>query len=94
MIYFAILIPHIIIAIAIAPLAYVTLRRAFGGRFQKHRQIARITVPLWIYTAVYGLGGVPHAVPRLAQQPRVERCVARVQLAVDAFFLCVLRACM
>jgi putative membrane protein len=53
-IYFAILIPHIIIAIAIAPLAYVTLRRAFGGRFQKHRQIARVTVPLWIYTAVSG----------------------------------------
>jgi putative membrane protein len=53
-IYFAILIPHIIIAIAIAPLAYVTLRRAFGRRFQKHRQIARITVPLWIYTAVSG----------------------------------------
>jgi putative membrane protein len=53
-IYFAILIPHIIIAIAIAPLAYVTLRRAFASRFQKHRQIARITVPLWIYTAVSG----------------------------------------
>jgi len=53
-IYFGILIPHIIIAIAVAPLAYVTLRRALGGRFQKHRQIARITVPLWIYTAVSG----------------------------------------
>ena len=52
--YFAILIPHIIIAIAVAPLAYVTLRRALSGRFQKHRQIARITVPLWIYTAVSG----------------------------------------
>jgi putative membrane protein len=53
-IYFGILVPHIIIAIAVAPLAYVTLRRALGGRFQKHRQIARITVPLWIYTAVSG----------------------------------------
>ena len=53
-IYFGILIPHIIIAIAVAPLACVTLRRALGGRFQKHRQIARITVPLWIYTAVSG----------------------------------------
>jgi putative membrane protein len=53
-IYFAMLIPHIIIAVAIAPLAFVTLRRAFAGRFQKHRQIARITVPLWIYTAVSG----------------------------------------
>jgi putative membrane protein len=53
-IYFAMLIPHIIIAVAIAPLAFVTLRRAFAGRFQKHRQIARITLPLWIYTAISG----------------------------------------
>jgi len=52
--YFGILIPHIIIAIAIAPLAFVTLRRAFRGRFRKHRQIARITLPLWIYVAVSG----------------------------------------
>jgi putative membrane protein len=52
--YLAILIPHIIIAIAVAPLAFVTLRRAFRGRFVKHRQIARITLPLWIYTAVSG----------------------------------------
>lgn len=52
--YFAILIPHIIIAIAIAPLAFVTLRRALRGRFGKHRQIARITLPLWFYVAVSG----------------------------------------
>jgi putative membrane protein len=54
LIYFAILIPHTIIAIAVAPLAFVTLRRALGGRFRKHRQIARVTLPLWIYTAVSG----------------------------------------
>jgi uncharacterized membrane protein YozB (DUF420 family) len=53
-IYFGILIPHTIIAISVAPLAYVTLRRALNGRFQKHRQIARITLPLWVYTAVSG----------------------------------------
>lgn len=53
-IYFAVLIPHTIIAIAVAPLAYVTLRRALAGRFQKHRQIARITLPLWVYTAISG----------------------------------------
>jgi putative membrane protein len=52
--YFSILIPHIIIAIAIAPLAYFTLRRALAGRFAKHRQLARITLPLWVYTAVSG----------------------------------------
>jgi putative membrane protein len=53
-IYFSILIPHIIIAIAVGPLAFFTLRRALNRRFQKHRQLARITVPLWIYTAVSG----------------------------------------
>lgn len=52
--YFVILISHIIIAIAVAPLAYITLRRALKGRFNTHRQIARITMPLWIYTAVTG----------------------------------------
>lgn len=52
--YLAILIPHTIIAIAVAPLAFVTLRRALRGRFGKHRQIARITLPLWIYVAVSG----------------------------------------
>jgi len=52
--YFSVLIPHIIIAIAIGPLAFITLRRALARRFSKHRQIARITLPLWIYTAVSG----------------------------------------
>jgi putative membrane protein len=53
-IYFAILIPHIIIAIAVAPLAFITIRRALRGRYAKHRQIARVTVPLWIYVALSG----------------------------------------
>ena len=52
--YLTILISHTVIAIAVAPLAIVTLRRALGRRFQKHRQIARITLPMWIYTAVTG----------------------------------------
>jgi putative membrane protein len=54
LVYLVILVSHIVIAIAVAPLAYVTLRRALGGRFRPHRQIARITLPLWIYTAVTG----------------------------------------
>jgi putative membrane protein len=53
-IYFGVLISHTLIAVAVAPLAFVTLRRALAGRFQKHRQIARITLPMWIYTAVTG----------------------------------------
>jgi len=53
-IYFAILISHTVIAVAVVPFAFVTLRRALAGKFQKHRQIARITLPMWIYTAVTG----------------------------------------
>jgi putative membrane protein len=53
-VYLAILISHITIAIAVAPLAFITLRRALSGRFGPHRKIARITLPLWIYTAISG----------------------------------------
>ena len=52
--YLVILVSHTTIAIAVAPLAFVTLRRALAGRFKPHRQIARITLPMWIYTAVTG----------------------------------------
>lgn len=53
-IYLVILVSHTTIAIAVAPMAFVTLRRALRGRFRLHRQIARITVPMWIYTAITG----------------------------------------
>ncbi len=53
-IYLAVLFSHIVIAILVAPFAFVTLRRALAGRFAKHRQIARITLPMWTYTAVTG----------------------------------------
>jgi putative membrane protein len=53
-VYFAVLISHTIIAILVGPFALVTLRRAFAGRFAQHRRVARITLPLWAYTAVTG----------------------------------------
>ena len=53
-IYLVILVSHTTIAIAVAPMAFVTLRRALRGRFRLHRQIARITLPMWIYTAITG----------------------------------------
>jgi putative membrane protein len=52
--YLVILVSHTVIAIAVAPLAFVTLRRALAGRFPQHRKIARITLPLWVYTALTG----------------------------------------
>jgi putative membrane protein len=53
-VYLTILVSHTVIAIAVAPLAFVTLRRALAGRFRLHRSIARVTLPLWVYTAVTG----------------------------------------
>jgi putative membrane protein len=53
-VYFAVLVSHTIVAVLVAPFAFVTLRRAFAGRFALHRQVARITLPMWTYTAVTG----------------------------------------
>ncbi len=53
-VYLAILIPHIILSIAVAPMAIFTLRHAFAGRFAQHRRLARITLPTWAFVAVSG----------------------------------------
>src|SRR5688500_17850525 len=53
-IYLAILISHTILATLVGPFALVTLRRALRGEFSKHRQIARITFPMWLYVVATG----------------------------------------
>lgn len=54
-VYFFILITHILLSIAIIPLVLVTYVRALAERFDKHRKIARITFPLWLYVAITGV---------------------------------------
>ena len=54
-VYFAILITHVILAAAILPLALVTLSRALSRRFDRHRAIARWTLPIWLYVSVTGV---------------------------------------
>lgn len=54
-IYFAVLVPHVILAIAIVPLVIMTVSRALSARFDKHRRIARWTLPLWLYVSVTGV---------------------------------------
>ena len=54
-VYFAILIGHTVLAVAIVPLVLVTLARALGGRFEAHRSLARITLPLWLWVSVSGV---------------------------------------
>jgi uncharacterized membrane protein YozB (DUF420 family) len=54
-IYFTILISHTILAITIVPLALITLVRALKQRFDKHKRIARWTLPIWLYVSVTGV---------------------------------------
>ena len=54
-IYFTILFTHTILAIVIVPLVIITFRRALRRDFVRHRRIARITLPLWLYVSVTGV---------------------------------------
>ncbi len=54
-IYYFILLTHIVLAIAILPLALVTISRALRQRFDAHRRIARWTWPIWMYVSVTGV---------------------------------------
>jgi putative membrane protein len=54
-IYFTILTSHTILAMVIVPLVILTFYRAFRGDFARHRKIARITLPLWLYVSVTGV---------------------------------------
>ncbi len=53
--YFALLGTHTVLAIVIVPMILITLRRAWLKRFDKHRIIARWTLPLWFYVCVTGV---------------------------------------
>jgi putative membrane protein len=54
-VYFSILISHTILAAAIVPLALITLWRAFREKFDKHKRLARWTLPIWLYVSVTGV---------------------------------------
>jgi uncharacterized membrane protein YozB (DUF420 family) len=54
-IYFAILITHIILATTVVPLALITLARGLKREDVRHRRIAKITWPIWMYVSVTGV---------------------------------------
>jgi putative membrane protein len=54
-VYFFILISHIILSIVIIPMVLFTYVRALAVRFDKHKQLAKITFPIWLYVAVTGV---------------------------------------
>ena len=54
-IYYTSLVPHIILAAAIVPLALFTLYRGWSGKIAAHRRIARLTFPLWLFVSLSGV---------------------------------------
>lgn len=54
-IYFSILIPHVTLAAVVLPMAIVTLRRGLRRDDNRHRPLARITLPLWLFVSVTGV---------------------------------------
>ena len=54
-VYFAILITHTILAACVPVLAIITLRRGLAARYDKHRRIARWTLPIWLYVSITGV---------------------------------------
>lgn len=55
MIYYFILITHIVLSVVIIPLVLVTYVRALSERFDAHKKLAKITFPIWLYVAVTGV---------------------------------------
>lgn len=54
-VYLTILATHTVLAAAVPVLAIITLRRGLAARFDKHRRIARWTLPIWLYVSVTGV---------------------------------------
>jgi putative membrane protein len=54
-VYFFILISHILLSIAVIPLVMITYVRTLAEKFDKHKKIAKITFPIWLYVAVTGV---------------------------------------
>jgi putative membrane protein len=54
-IYFSLLIPHIILSALVVPLALLTIYRGWTDRIELHKKIARITLPIWLFVSVSGV---------------------------------------
>jgi len=54
-IYFPMLASHVLLAFAVLPLVVLTLIPAFRRRWNRHRRIGRLTMPIWLYVSVTGV---------------------------------------
>jgi uncharacterized membrane protein YozB (DUF420 family) len=55
LVYFAILVTHVVLAAAILPLALITTARGLSSQFDRHVRVARWTLPIWLYVSVTGV---------------------------------------
>jgi putative membrane protein len=54
-VYYFILISHIVLSVAVVPMILLTFSRALAGNFERHRRLARFAFPVWLYVAVTGV---------------------------------------
>jgi uncharacterized membrane protein YozB (DUF420 family) len=54
-VYFAILIPHVLLAVSVVPLALTTISRGLKLRVPEHKRLARVTLPIWLFVSVSGV---------------------------------------
>lgn len=54
-VYYFILLTHILLSVAVIPFVLITYVRAITNNIEKHKKIARITFPLWLYVAITGV---------------------------------------
>lgn len=54
-VYLTILFTHIVLSIVVIPFVLITYVRAISGNFERHKKIAKITFPLWLYVAITGV---------------------------------------
>jgi uncharacterized membrane protein YozB (DUF420 family) len=54
-VYFTVLLTHTILAAAIVPMVLMSLSRGLSGKYDRHRRIARWTMPIWLYVSITGV---------------------------------------
>ena len=81
-VYFVLLSTHTLLAIVIVPMIVITLRRAWLARFDKHRIIARWTLPLWFYVSVTGV--IVYLMVYQIYAPRAPRSARQPVTALEA----------
>ncbi|HYB94151.1 MAG TPA: DUF420 domain-containing protein [Vicinamibacterales bacterium] len=54
-VYFAVLVPHVILAAVMVPPVILTVSRGLSAKYDQHRRIARWTLPMWLYVSITGV---------------------------------------